>query len=287
MRDRFELPHPLLPFVANCSMLFRELPILQRPEAARRAGFTAVEFWWPFDVVDPVASDVRDFEAAIIDADVMLVALNFFGGDLSAGERGIASTPGRQDEFRAGVDQALSIGGRLGCRLFNALYGNRQCGVPAQQQDELATEMLMYAADRARGINATVLIEPLSGIPSYPVRTAAEAVAVAHRVLARSRGQIAMLADLYHLAANGENLSSVIAEQIGEIGHVQFADFPGRGLPGTGGLDLERALADLRGAGYKGWVSLECDAGEDTNASVALALGRWRGGSTSAENPIK
>jgi hydroxypyruvate isomerase len=95
-----------------------------------------------------------------------------------------------------------------------------------------------------------------------------------------------MLADLYHLAANGENLSTVIAEQIGEIGHVQFADFPGRGLPGTGGLDLERALADLRGAGYKGWVSLECDAGEDTNANVALALARWRGGSTSAENPI-
>ncbi|MDT5238310.1 MAG: hydroxypyruvate isomerase, partial [Mycobacterium sp.] len=113
-----------LRYLANCSILFTELPLLQRPAAAKAAGFDAVEFWWPFAAAVPTSADVDAFTRAIADAGVDLIGLNFFAGDLAGPDCGVLSIPERSAEFRDNIDVALGIGTRLGVQAFNALYGN-------------------------------------------------------------------------------------------------------------------------------------------------------------------
>jgi hydroxypyruvate isomerase len=243
-----------LRYAANCSILFTELPLLERPAAARAAGFDAVEFWWPFAEAVPGDEDVDAFVAAVQDAGVELIGLNFAAGDMPGGDRGLVSWPGRESEFRDNVAVTVGIGERLGTRAFNALYGNRVDGVAEAAQDELAAENLGLAAAEAARIGATVLVEPVSGAPRYPLRTAADAIAVIDRVGADN---VALLADLYHLTVNGDDVAAVIAEHAPRVGHVQIADAPGRNEPGTGSIDLDAHLAALHAAGYRGWVACE------------------------------
>ncbi|MEV6415872.1 TIM barrel protein [Kribbella sp. NPDC051718] len=250
----------------NCSILFTELPLLERPAAAREAGFGAVEFWWPFAEAVPGDASVEGFVAAIRDAGVQLVGLNFFAGDMPAGDRGLVSSPKRSGEFRDNVDVTVGIGEQLGCRAFNALYGNREDGVAAREQDELAVENLALAARAAGRIDATVLVEPVSGAERYPLRTAADVLGVIDQVQVQNLG---LLADLYHLAVNGDDVDRVIAEHTDRIAHVQIADAPGRNEPGTGSLPLDAQLAALEANGYGGWVSLEYKPATSTNDSFS------------------
>jgi len=241
-------------YTVNCSILFTELPLPQRPAAAAAAGFDAVEFWWPFPVSVPGDAGVDAFIAAVQDAGVQLTGLNFASGDMAAGDRGLLSWPGRGLEFRDSVGVAVGIAGQLGTTVLNGLYGKRIEGADPEQQDELATQNLSFAAAAAAEIGATVVLEPLSGASGYPLLTAADAIAVADRVGAPN---MALLADLYHLAVNGEDLTAMIDTYAGRIGHVQIADAPGRHEPGTGEIPLDRHLAALDAAGYAGWVGLE------------------------------
>lgn len=243
-----------LPYLVNCSLLFTELPLLERPAAARAAGFDAVEFWWPFPEPVPGDAEVAAFVGAVRDAGVRLVGLNFFAGDMPGGDRGVVSWPGREREFADAVDVAIGIGEQLGAAGFNALYGNRIDGVPVEKQDEVAISNLAVAATVAGRIGATVLIEPVSGAPKYPLRTAADALAVVGKVPA---GNVALLADLYHLTVNGDDVDAVIAAHTPRIGHVQIADAPGRHEPGSGTIPLQAQLDALEAGGYAGWVSLE------------------------------
>lgn len=247
-----------LNYAVNCSLLFTELPILERPEAVRQAGFDAIEFWWPFAEAVPSDQDVDAFVAAVQNAGVQLIGLNFFAGDMPGGDRGLVSWPARAAEFKDNIDVTVGIGERLGTKAFNALYGNRVDDATAEQQDELAVENLSAAALAAARIGATVLVEPASGAPRYPLLTATDGLAVIDKVQAHSGvSNIGLLADLYHLAVNGDDVDKVIAEHTGRIAHVQIADNPGRNEPGTGELQLELQLTDLASRGYRGWVGLE------------------------------
>src|SRR4029453_7849091 len=134
----------------NLSILFTELPLLERPAAARAAGFGAVELWWPFAVPVPPARDVDAFVAAVEDAGVQLVGLNFFAGDMAGGDRGLVSWPARRGEFKDNIDVTVGLGERLGCRAFNALYGNRVDDSTAEEQDDLAVQNLTLAAGAGR-----------------------------------------------------------------------------------------------------------------------------------------
>src|SRR5215212_6288210 len=140
------MPHSLR-YAANCSMLFTELPLLERPAAAAAAGFDAIEFWWPWPE-QPVPSDreIDDFIGAVRNAGVRLIGLNFFAGDLAGPDCGVLSIPDRASEFIDNVDVTVGIGERLGARAFNALYGNRVDNASPQEQDQLALEQLTAAA---------------------------------------------------------------------------------------------------------------------------------------------
>ena len=164
-------------YAVNLSMLFTELPLLQRPAAAKAAGFDAVEFWWPFATAVPADTDVDDFVGAIDDAGVQLIGLNFFAGDMPGGDRGLVSWPARSGEFRDNIDVTVGIGERLGCKAFNALYGNRTDDSTPEAQDDVAAENLALAARAAARIDGVVLVEPVSGAPRYPLLTAADVIA--------------------------------------------------------------------------------------------------------------
>jgi hydroxypyruvate isomerase len=237
--------------------MFTELPLLQRPAAARSAGFEAVEFWWPFDRPVPGDAAVDEFVAAVADAGVALVALNFFAGDLAGPDRGVLSIPDRSRQFTDNIEVTVEIGARLGARGFNALYGNRVAGLPPGQQDELAVANIATAAAVAARIGAAVFVEPLSGPGPYPLRLAADAAAVVGRARAAGAENAGILFDLYHLAVNGDDIDRAIAAHADRIAHVQIADSPGRGEPGSGRLDLDGYLSRLEQAGYDGWVALE------------------------------
>ncbi|MGH3245946.1 MAG: TIM barrel protein, partial [Trebonia sp.] len=118
-----------LRFDVNCSILFTELPLLQRAGAAKAAGFHGVEFWWPWAAMVPSDAEADAFVGSVTDAGVELVSRNFHAGDMAAGERGIVSHPARVADFRENVAAAAKIAGRTGCMRLNAPYGLRVPGV--------------------------------------------------------------------------------------------------------------------------------------------------------------
>jgi hydroxypyruvate isomerase len=241
-------------YTVNASILLTDLPIAQRPAAVADAGFAAVEFWWPFPVAVPSDGEVDAFVSAVRDAGVQLSGLNFFAGDMPGGDRGVVSWVGRESEFADNVDVVVGIGNQLGCRAFNALYGLRADGVTPEQADELGAANLRLAADKIAEIGGTVLLEPVSGAPAYPLKTAADALSVIEKVGADN---LELLADFYHLAVNGDDVAAVIANHAADFGHVQIADDPGRGQPGTGKLPLGDWLDATRAGGYDGYIGLE------------------------------
>ena len=247
-----------LRYLVNCSLLFTELPLLERPAAAREAGFDAVEFWWPFSSAQPGDPEVTAFVTAVRDAGVQLVGLNVAAGDMPGGDRGLVSWPGRQREFLDSVDVAVGVADQLGTRAFNALYGNRLDAHSDQEQDEVAVANLAAACAAAQAVDAVVLLEPVSGAPRYPLRTADDVAAVIARVQSQTGAtDLRLLADLYHLSVNGDDVEAALHRHAALIGHVQIADAPGRHEPGTGDLPLREHLSTLSGLGYTGWVSLE------------------------------
>jgi hydroxypyruvate isomerase len=247
-------------WAVNCSILFTGLPLPERPAAAKDAGFGAVEFWWPWPGVPvPAASEEDAFCQAIEDAGVRLIGLNLYAGDMPAGERGVLSDPARASEFRASVDVTARIAERTGVRMFNALYGQRLGGVAASEQDRVATQNLVFAARRVGASGGTLLIEPLArGLNgAYPLETAADAIAVVERARAAGAGNVRFLFDTFHLASNGDDLEQAARRHAADIGHVQIADAPGRGRPGTGGIDFGALFALLDEVGYAGRIALE------------------------------
>jgi hydroxypyruvate isomerase len=259
-----------LSYLANCSIMFTEHPLLRRPAAAKAAGFDAIEFWWPWPD-QPVPGDAAAdaFVRAVREAGVRLVGLNFFAGDLAGPDCGTLSIPARAGQFRDNIDVAVGIGGQLGVSAFNALYGNRVADASPREQDELAADNIGRAAGAAARIGATVLIEPVSGPKPYPLRTADDAVAVVTTARTAGHQNVGFLCDLFHLANNGDDLDAAIAKHASVTSHVQIADWPGRGEPGSGRLDLDRYLTDLAGRGYAGWVGLEYKPTTDTETSLA------------------
>ncbi|HEX3815275.1 MAG TPA: TIM barrel protein [Mycobacteriales bacterium] len=246
--------------VVNASILFTELPLLQRFAAAQAAGFEAVELWWPFAEAVPAANQVTALLDALESAGLSLVSLNLFAGDMASGDRGILSLPDSAADVRGNVEVVVDIARRTGCRHFNALYGQRLENVSPGVQGDTAVANLSYAAKAVGAVGGTLLIESLTDGENgaYPLRTADDAVAVIDRVAQADGGEnLRLLLDTYHLINNGDDLSAVIERHGDRIGHVQVADSPGRGQPGTGSIDFERVFAELARHGYSGLVSCE------------------------------
>jgi hydroxypyruvate isomerase len=265
-----------LRFDVNCSILFTELPQLKRPEAARAAGFDAVEFWWPFAGPVPADREVDAFTGALANAGVQLALLNFAGGDMAAGDRGLLALPERSAEFRANIDVCTAIAARTGCTILNALYGNHADGLSERQQDELAVENLALAARAAAAAGATVVVEALNSYDSPRAALVSSRRALEVINLVRTQAgvtNVAFLADLYHLGKMGEDLPGTLAREAASIAHIQIADVPDRGAPGTGVLDFAPAFGQLAAQGYPGRIGCEYKPTDPADSSTSFG---WR-----------
>jgi hydroxypyruvate isomerase len=248
-----------LRFDVNLSILFTELPLLERPAAAAKAGFSAVELWWPFSEPVPSDKDLTALRRELESAGTQLVSLNFDAGDMASGWRGLASLPDHADRFRANIPIAVGIARDTGCRVLNALYGNRTEGVDPARQDDAAMENLALAAEAADQVGAAVVVEALNSHenPRYPLTSSASAMAVVDRLRSRGIKNVALLCDVYHLARMDEDPVAVIRRYGDRIGHVQIADVPGRHQPGTGVIDFPNLFSELTRIGYQGYIGCE------------------------------
>ena len=186
---------------------------------------------------------------------MQLVGLNFFAGDMPGGDRGLVSWPARTAEFRDNIDVTVGIGERLGCKAFNALYGNRIEGASPEQQDELGAENLALAA-RGGGADrrhrAHRAGQRGAGVPAADRRRCARG----HRPGRRRRTSVCWPTSITWRSTATTSTRSSSTTPTGSR-HVQIADAPGRNEPGTGSLPLLQQLTDLKAAGYDGWVGLE------------------------------
>jgi len=237
-------------FSANVSILFKEVPFLERFGRAREAGFSAVEFWWPS------GEDLGEVEAAIRDAGLSVALFNFDAGDMPAGERGLVSDPGRVEQFRENVPVALGLAQRLGCRRMNVLVGHEKYGMGRGDQLALARENVAFAADAAREAEVTVMVEAVNTFENGPylLYTTGQAVEFVEGV---GRENVKIQHDFYHMQRMEGNLVATLRDNIGHVGHVQIADSPGRGEPGTGEIHYPYVLAELEDLGYDGYLGLE------------------------------
>jgi hydroxypyruvate isomerase len=259
-------------FCANVSILFKEVPLLERFEQARAAGFTAVEFWWPS------GEDIGEVEAAVKGANLTVALFNFDAGDMPAGDRGLVSDPGRQEQFRENVPIALELARRLDCQRLNVLLGHEKEGMDRDEQLGLARQNVAFAAESAAGQGAEVMVEAVNTFENGPylLYTTEQAVAFASSV---GRPNVKVQYDVYHMQRMEGNLVANLREHIGVIGHVQIADSPGRGEPGTGEIRYPYVLSELERLGYSGYVGLEYNpSGGDTQESLAWVPEGQRGG---------
>ncbi|WP_181274562.1 hydroxypyruvate isomerase family protein [Brevibacterium oceani] len=245
-------------YILNCSTLLTELPVLERAQAAKDAGFDQVEFWWPFDGnPTPTSAEVDEFITSLENAGVELKGLNFWAGNMAGGDRGMVSVIGAEDDFAANVAIVVEIGRRTGCRAFNALYGLRTEGQDPSGQDSTAAANLDLAARAVAEIDGTVLVEPVSGAEGYPLKRYADAAEVVAKVRSEGPANIAVLADFFHMSVNGDDVAAVIEVEAANFGHIQIADAEGRGAPGTGSLPLRDWIDRAYALGYTGQVALE------------------------------
>jgi hydroxypyruvate isomerase len=237
-------------FCANVSILFREYPLLERFERARAAGFSAVELWWP------AGEDLDALARAVRTAGLEVVLLNFDAGDMAAGDRGLLADPARCHAFLENVPVALRLARTLGCTRLNALVGLELPGVGRAAQLELAMQNVAHAADLAAAQGATILIEALNTFENGPYLLQSTRQA-AEFIKSVGRSNVRLQYDVYHMQRMEGNLVATLREYIADIAHVQVADSPGRGEPGTGEIHYPYVLAELERLGYDGFVGLE------------------------------
>jgi hydroxypyruvate isomerase len=255
-------------FAANLTMLFNEVPFLDRFERAAKAGFEAVEFLFPY------AFPTAEIRARLRAHGLKLVLHNLPAGDWDAGERGIACLPDRVDEFREGVARAIEVGTVLGVPQINCLAGKAPMGASDATLRATFVGNLRYAATELKKAGIKLLIEPINtyDIPGFFLNRTAQAIAILDEV---GSDNLYLQYDIYHAQRMEGELAATIAKHLPRIAHVQLADNPGRNEPGSGEIHYPFLFAHLDRIGYSGWIGCEYKPATTTEAGLVwLAAAR-------------
>ncbi len=237
-------------FAANLNWLFTEHAFLDRFAAARRAGFRAVEFPSPYEhPPKAIAERLRE-------NDLECILFNLPSGDKARGDFGIACRPGREDEFRQGVARAIEYAGVLGCQRLNCIAGKAEPGEERARLRAIFSSNLGFAAGEIKKAGLDFVVEPINDrdIPGFFLARQHEAAGLIAEIGSVNLG---LQCDLYHTVMMGDDPAAILRTLMPVIRHVQFADAPGRGEPGTGRIDFDPLFALLDRLGYGGWVSAE------------------------------
>lgn len=248
-------------FAANLTMLFNELPFLDRFQAARKAGFRAVEFLFPY------AWPASDIKARLDEYQLELVLHNMPAGNWDAGERGIACDPQRVNEFRDGVARALEYASQLGVRQLNCLLGKLPAHATPLQAQDTAIDNLRYAAHALQEKGLRLLIEPINtfDIPQFYLHRTAQALALIDAVGADN---VYLQYDIYHMQRMEGEIAATLSQHLPRIAHIQIADNPGRNEPGTGEINYPFLFQHLDALGYTGWIGCEYKPARSTEAGL-------------------
>jgi len=237
-------------FAANLTMLFGELPFLERFAAAKAAGFSGVEYLFPYD-----------FEKAVLREQLQQHGLtqvlhNLPAGDWAAGERGIAIFPDRVDEFRDGVLRAIDYATALDCHQVNCLVGVAPAGADVSELNEVLVKNLRFAAAALARERIRLLIEPINtlDIPGFFLSGTEQAVQIISDVRSDN---LFIQYDIYHMQVMEGDLARTLQKHLARIAHVQLADNPGRNEPGTGEINYPFLFRHLDQIGYRGWIGCE------------------------------
>lgn len=254
---------------ANLSMLFTELPLAERVLAARVAGFDGVEIQFPYELP---AIRLREL---LERAGLPLVLINLPAGDLMQGGAGLAAVPARQAEFDVALQEAQTYAVMTRPMAVNVLPGRLAEGVERQQALDTLTANLRKTAEAFAPLGIRVLCEAINPLdmPGFLINTPDHLRALLEAV---DHPNCQAQLDLYHMARQQLDIPAGIRLLAGRIGHVQFADCPGRGAPGSGELDFPALLAALRASGYDGWLGAEYRPGEQGSEASLGWLGDWR-----------
>ena len=250
-------------FAANLSMLFAELPFLDRFAAAAQAGFGGVEYLFPYTFDRARLVDLLG-ENRLTQA-----LFNLPAGDWAAGDRGIACLPERRNEFQDGVGLALEFAAALNCRQLNCLAGIPTAGVGPELARQTLVENLKFAAAALARQNVRLLMEPLNtrDVPGFFVNRSRDALAIMDDV---GSPNLWLQFDIYHMQVMEGDLATSIGKSIKRISHFQIADNPGRHEPGTGEINYPFLFSFIDRLGYEGWIGCEYKPATTTEAGL-----RW------------
>ncbi len=249
---------------ANLSMMFNEVPFLDRFAAAADAGFKAVEFLFPYE--HPATA----LRARLDAGGLRQVLFNAPPGDWAAGERGLAALPGRVGEFRDGIARALDYAVALDCPLVHVMAGIPPAGTPPATAAALYAANLAWAGEQALAAGKRIVIEPINhrDMPGYYLNTQEQGAAI---VEALGRDRLGLQFDIYHCQVAQGDVTKRMEALLPVIGHMQIADVPARHEPGTGEIGWEFVFGRIDALGYQGWVGCEYRPAGDTVAGLA-----WR-----------
>jgi len=240
----------MLRFAANLSMMFPELEPAERFAAARRAGFAAVEYLRPYEF--PLA-DVKRWAK---DAGVEMILLNSPLGNAAAGERGLGVLPGREADFREGLELTLDYANGLGAGMVHLMAGVVPEGMSAAECEAVFVENLRGATKVAAQRGVKLLLEPLNArdVPGYLHSTSAGARRIIEKV---GSDNLFLQYDLYHMQIMEGDLVEGVRRNLDVIGHIQFSSVPGRHEPQHGEVNMPYVFEQIDAMGYKGWLGAE------------------------------
>jgi hydroxypyruvate isomerase len=251
-------------FAANLSMMFNEVPFLDRFQEAAKAGFQAVEFLFPYEY------PAKELRKRLDDNGLKQVLFNMPPGDWSVGERGLAALPGRTAEFRDGVKKALDYASALSCDLMHCMAGIAPAGEHPATLASLYAANLAWAAEQAHPAGVKIVIEPINhrDMPGYVLHTMAQGAAVVEAI---GRDRLGLQFDVYHCQVTEGDITKRMEALMPVIAHMQIADVPARNEPGTGEIAWDYVFKRIDALGFGGWIGCEYRPAGDTAAGLS-----WR-----------
>ena len=249
---------------ANLTMMFNEVPFLDRFGVAAKAGFRGVEYLFPYDFPKEAIGEQLDKH------DLQQVLFDFPAGNFAAGERGNAIQPGRKGEFQDGVGKALEYAKALNCKRITCLAGLAPKDIAASELQDTLIENLKFATKEAEPFGINVMLEPLNTVdtPGFFLFRTNHALSIIEAVGAPN---LKLQYDIYHMQIMEGDLARTIQANKASIGHFQLADNPGRNEPGTGEINYDFLFSFIDKMGYDGWIGCEYKSAADTVSGLKWA----------------
>lgn len=250
----------MLKFAANLSMLFTEVPFMERFALAKAAGFSFVEYMFPYDY------NVSELKQQLQDNGLRQILFNLPAGDWSNGDRGLGANPERVEEFRAGVPKAIEYALALGVPQINCQVGKQLPNHSYEEHWHTMVENVGFAAKALHKHGLRLVVEPVNrfDIPGFFLYRTEQVLKLIDQL---QLPNILVQYDVYHAQREEGELTATLRQHLNKIGHIQIADNPGRHQPGTGEINYPFIFKELETLGYQGYIGLEYVPSPDSKSS--------------------